>query len=252
MSFVLKHISVAKALALLAFACVAPFVSLANPFTHWAWLTFAALAILIAVLEVAHTRTQNVAPEEKVRQYLLDFDGWKKTDNVEHYVADPQFNIREVESDVPLEFQQEWTRGEIGRLYGHGNAAFYLGVFHGSTLLQKIHIVLFDGGKKIAVSPDWSAIGKGRIYYYVADSIKYAYQRFLTQERMTDHSKGINNPVGSGSIDIPVFESKSELEKFISQYRNEPVGSTSDEEEQNRLFIENLEKYRCFKEGWAV
>lgn len=248
----LKHISVAKALALLAFACVAPFVSLENPFTHWAWLIFGCLAITIAALEVTHNRSQNLAPEEQVRQYLLDFDGWKKTENVEHYVADPQFSIREVESDVSLSFQQEWTRGEIGRHYDHGNAAFCLGVFHGSTLLQKIHLVLFDGGKKIAVSPDWSAIGKGRIYYYVADSIEYAYQRFLTRERMTDHSKGINNPVGSGSIDIPVFENKSELEKFMSQYSIEPVDSTSDEEEQNRLFLENLEKYRCFKEGWAV
>lgn len=252
MKFVMKHVVIIKTLLILVFAVVALFVDLSNRFSHWSWITYCVVLLMIVVLEIIQYRQQNIAPEQRVRQYFLDFDGWKRTEDIEHYVADPQFTVCPVESDIPLAFQQEWTRGEVGYHYDQGNAAYYLGVFYGDTLLHKVHIVVFDGGKKIVVAPDWQAIGNGRIYYYLADSFEFAYQRFLVRERGSDYSKCIRQPNGSGSFDIPIFRDKVELERFLSKLGSEAVGSTSDEGEQNRLFFENLEKYRCFKEGWAV
>ncbi|QKS10008.1 hypothetical protein HT745_16675 [Pseudosulfitobacter pseudonitzschiae] len=252
MRFFTNHVSVAKGILLLAFAAVAPFVDLNNPITHWAWVLFVLLSVGIFSLEVLDFKQKKIPPEDNVRMYLLDFDGWKRSGDVDYYVADPRFTIRELQDSTSLDFQQEWTRGEIGSHYDHGNAAFYLGVYFGDTLLRKIHVVLFDGGKKIVVAPAWESIGNGRIYYYVADSIEYAYQRFLCRERGVDFSKSISGPGRSDSFDIPVFRDASELKKYLSQYGGEPVNSTSDRDEQNRLFSENLEKFRCFKEGWIV
>lgn len=252
MSAILNHVPVIKVLLLVAFAFVAPFVSLENPFTHWAWLVFGCLAVAISVLEIIQYRQQSLAPEQRVKRYLSDFEGWQQRENIEHYIADPKYTLRENPTDVPLDFQQEWTRGEVGRHYDHGNAAYYIGVFFGATLLHNVHVVLFDAGKKIVVAPNWQAIDNGRFYYYLADSIEYAYQQFLVRERGVDYSKELRGPNGTNEFDIPIFANDDELKRFLSLCGGEDVGFATDEEEQNRLFLENLETYRHFREGWAA
>lgn len=206
-----KCVRLARPLLILVLTVFAPFVGLSNPYDHWTWYVFGFLALSIFILEVAIYKQDNIVPEQRLRQYLLDYEGWKRADEIEYYVADPQFTIRDVDDNGTLDFQQEWTRGEIGRHYDTGNAAYYLGFFKGETLLCKVHIVLFDAGKKIVVSPDWQAIGKGRIYYYLSDSVGYAYQRFLSRERGIDYSKSIRAPDRSGVFDIPVFKNAKEL-----------------------------------------
>lgn len=252
MRAVINHVPVWKALLLVGFAVLAPFVSLENALSHWTWIAFGSLAAIIAVLEIIQYRQQSMTPEQRVKQYLLDFEGWQEREGIQHYTADPRYTLRVNDTDESLDFRQEWTRGEIGRHNEHGNSAYYIGVFFGATLLRNIHIVLFDGGKKLAVAPAWEPIGNGRIYYYVADSIEYAYHQFLAHQRGVDDARGLRALDETGEFDIPVFANADDLHRFLSLCGSEDVGSTSDEQEQNRLFLKNLETYQHFRKGWAV
>lgn len=247
-----NHVPIWKALLLVCFAVLAPFVNTENPISHWTWLTFAGLAVAIGVLEIIQYRQQGLTPEQRVRRYLLDFDGWQEMGGIHHYTSDPKYTLQADDTDETLDFQQEWTRGEVGRHYDHGNSAYYVRVFYGATLLRSIHVVLFDGGKKLAVAPDWQPIGNGRFYYYVAESIEYAYQQFLANQTGADYSKRLTAPDRTGEFDIPVFANDEDLRRFLSLCGSDDGGSTSDEQEQNRLFLKNLETYRHFREGWAA
>jgi hypothetical protein len=250
--FIYSHLSLAKAVLFVLFGVVAVFVDIARPVTHWTWPTFIVLALLLVFLEICQGRRESAPPLTKLRRYLLDFEGWEKTSSADYYFADPDFTVSEVEQEESLDYQQEWTRGEIGYHYETGNAAYYMGAFKSGVLLHKIHIVIFDGGKKIAVSPDWEAIGRGRIYFYRSDSIDYAYQRYLTQERGEDHSRGIRKSGSKETFDIPVFEDSKEVQRFVT-YCNEPTSApASDANEQVEVFFSLLEKYQNFKQGRSI
>jgi hypothetical protein len=250
--FIDSHLSLAKAVLFVVFGVVAVFVDIARPLTHWTWPTFIVLALLLVALEIYQGRRENAPPLTKFRRYLLDFGGWEKTDTTDYYVADPDFTISSVEQDIPLDYQQEWTRGEIGYHYQTGNAAYHTGAFKSGVLLHKIHIVIFDGGKKSAVAPDWEAIGRGRIYFYRSDSIDYAYQRYLAQERGKDDSRGIRKSGSGETFDIPVFKDSKEVQRFAT-YCNEPTSDpASDADEQVEIFFGLLEKYKNFKQGRSI
>ena len=82
-----------------------------------------------------------------------------------------------------MDSTQEWTRGEIRTDDNH--AGWYELRCH-QTLLRRIHYVSFDNHKKNMVAPDWEPVGRGRFYFYRADSIRYAVQRFWTAHDRRD------------------------------------------------------------------
>ena len=66
-----------------------------------------------------------------------------------------------------MDSPQEWTRGEIRTDDNH--AGWYELRCH-QTRLRRIHQVSFENHKKSMVAPVWKAVGRGRFYFYRADS----------------------------------------------------------------------------------
>lgn len=234
-------------------ALVAFFIDKDNTWFHWTWAIYASLTAALLLLEYNDNRLKNMKPIDKAKKYLSDHNGWKSSggDNYEdYYEAAPEFTISTADVDN-LDFTQEWTRGEIGRHCDTGNAAYYRKIFFHGTLLHEIHMVIFDGGKKTIVAPDWRAVGKGRIYFYLQDSTKYAYQGFTANTYGADHSINLKKPDG-GTFTIPVFRDEHELERFIGfcdmDANQDPE---RDENLQTQLFYELLMKYDEFKAKYA-
>ncbi|MCP1319609.1 hypothetical protein, partial [Halomonas sp. 707B3] len=194
-------------------------------------------------------RQDKESPLSKIRKNLLDVMGWEKSGPSDYYVANPEFTLSPVDEDMPhLDYRQEWTRGEIGYHSAIGNGAFYVGAFKSELLLKKMHIVIFDGGKKIAVAPDWVAIGEGRFYFYLKDSVEYAYQKYLTHERGKDHSCGLRRIDTRGTFDIPVLKNLDELKKFTDYCDKPAISPTTQEIEQAEIFYCLLDKFHTFKQ----
>lgn len=242
-----SHLSVIKAVLFILFGVVAVFVDTERPLDLWLWSVFFILVISLIVLEIYHHHRDNLPPFSKLRKYLLDFGGWKGAGEVDYYISDPDFTLSPLEDEASfLAYQDEWTRGEVGYHYEAGNSAYYMGAFKGELLLEKIHVVIFDGGKKTIVAPDWEPIGCGRFYFYLSDSIKHAYQLYLSQERGVNQSCDLRRTDG-GCFDIPVLKNAIELKRFLEHCEEASCEPTSNESEQNKIFYELLEKYKTFK-----
>ena len=101
------------------------------------------------------------------------------------------------------------------------------------------------------VAPKWEARGAGRFYFYEADSISYALQKWYAASGRGDHSTTLsirgNSDVSKQAhsrwgyhLKIPVV-SKEELDEFLG-HRNdrEHVDPSQDKDEQYELFLRNL------------
>jgi predicted HTH transcriptional regulator len=186
-------------------------------------------------------------PLERVTKYLQDKECWKQVNGMSHHKNFPEFTIKENGNDHSIDYTQEWTRGEIGSSYSTGNAATLFEIKYHQTTLAEIHTVMFDGGKKSIVAPDWEAIGTGRIYFYLEDSVEYAYQRYISNIYGRDFSKCLRKTNCSGEFDLPIFKNRSELDAFIRFCNIEPADRPETNVElQNELFYELLGKYNAF------
>ncbi|MDD3182960.1 MAG: putative DNA binding domain-containing protein [Alphaproteobacteria bacterium] len=192
---------------------------------------------------------------ERFKIYLKDHKSWNAEEYVSYYTLMPEFSIRCDDADYSLDYTQEWTRGEIGSHYASGNNAHYMNACYHQTVIAKIHLVGFDGGKKHIVAPDWSPYGSGRIYYYLQDSLEYAYQMHLAGRYGEDHSQQICYTSGNylNTFSIPLFRDKGDLASFIS-YAQKPATDRSEtnKEEQTKIFYEALEAYNRFRASGAV
>ncbi|MCB1558027.1 MAG: hypothetical protein KDJ50_03785 [Alphaproteobacteria bacterium] len=244
-----EHAFFLKATIIASMAFVAFFIDKDNSWLHWTWFIYVSLTAALLLLEYHDNCMKNIKPLDRAKKYLTDYYGWKSSggDNYEdYYEAAPEFIISTADVDN-LDFTQEWTRGEIGRHYDTGNAAYYRKIFFHGTLLHEIHMVNFDGGKKTIVAPDWRAVGKGRIYFYLQDGIEYAYQQFTTNVYGADHSINLRKS-DSGAFTIPVFKNEQELESFIAFcHMDANQDPEQDQELQTQLFYELLRKYDEFK-----
>lgn len=244
-----SYSSLLKAVLFILFGVVAVFIDVEQSLTHWTWPVFVFLAAGLVGLEIYHHRQDKESPLSKMRKNLLDVEGWGKSGSSDYYVANPEFTLSPVDEDMPhLDYRQEWTRGEIGYHREIGNNAYYVGACKSGLLLKKIHIVVFDGGKKIAVAPDWVAIGEGRFYFYLKDSVDYAYQQYLAHERGKDHSCGLRRTDTSGAFDIPVLKNLDELKKFTDYCDKPAISPTTKESEQAEIFYSLLDKFNTFKQ----
>jgi hypothetical protein len=243
-----EHLSLLKAIFFILFGVVALFVDLQGSVKYWSWFALLILSISLIVLEIYHHHLSKASPLAKLTKYLSDLNGWEKAGAGDYYISDPDFTLSPLEDEASLlAYQDEWTRGEIGYHYESGNSAYYIGAFKGGLLLNKIHVVIFDGGKKKVVAPDWEAVGRGRFYFYLSDSIKYAYQLYLSHGRGVNHSCGIRR-ASQGYFDIPVLKDTKELERFLAYCGEEQYEPSSNVGEQNEIFYGLLEKYNEFKE----
>jgi hypothetical protein len=187
-------------------------------------------------------------PLGRMKLYLNNFKGWKHYGEDSFYIQYPEFTIKPLDENHCKGCEKrEWARGEIGYHYDTGNGTSIFGLYYHTTLLSKICCVQFDGGKKYIVNPNWEAVGAGRIYFYLEDSMEYAFQKYLTQERKCNDSKGLR--YDDKLFDIPVFKNKNELKDFM-QYaknrlniQNDLMDPMDNEDEQDKLFQELINLY---------
>ena len=167
-----------------------------------------------------------------------------------HHDVFPEFTLRAASAESRMACDQEWTRGEIRT---DDNYAGWYELRYHHTMLRQVHYVGFDNRKKSMVAPDWEAIGQGRFYFYEADSLKYAVQRFWTTRDGRDHSRGLGirgdresaravRARWGGRLDIPVLE-PGELDGFLEGRRWGAIHGpdpATDRCEQYELFLRNL------------
>lgn len=150
---------------------------------------------------------------------------------------------------------EEWTRGEI-RI--DNNYAAYYEIHYHQTCLARIRYVGFDDNKKSMIAPEWRSCGAGRFYFYEADSISYAVQKYHSIPDRKDHSRMLSI-AGHGEISnqarswwgrymkIPVLRT-GELNEFLGLHSGlEFIEQSQDETEQYELFLRNqleFEKWR--------
>ena len=168
-----------------------------------------------------------------------------------HHDVFPEFTLKAASAEEDrMDSTQEWTRGEVRTDDNH--AGWYELRCH-QTLLRRIHYVSFDNRKKDMVAPHWEPGGRGRFYFYRADSIRYAVQRYWIARDDRNDSKGLRIR-GSGEsateararwrrgLDIPVLD-PGELEGFLegrqanTTFADRPA---TDPSEQYELFLRNL------------
>ena len=259
MSFYMKLTSFAeekafliKAIFISLMGFVAFFIDKDNPWLHWTWILYFTLTTALLLLEYHDDQMKRQSPLMRIKRYLGDFEGWRQSagnDYTKYYEPAPEFTIKPSDEEDNLSFTQEWTRGEIGYHYSSGNAAYYSNIYLNDILLKQIHIVVFDGGKKSIVAPDWEAISGGRIYFYTQDSIHYIYQKFYAEGIRNDFSKNLRKTGSVGNFDIPVFKDDNEVKKFIDYCGMQTdVRPLQREEDQNIIFYQVLEIYQAFRQ----
>ncbi len=192
-------------------------------------------------------------PAKRIKEYLLDVDNWVYDQSSAFYGPFPKFTVQE-DFDAPnnLPSDQEWSRGEIGYHYTPGNSASQILIYYHQTCLGKIHLVIFDGTKKCIVAPRWEPVGAGRFYYYLKDSVDYAYQIHMTKLwQRKDDSKGLRfscDSTQTGAYDIPVFQNKSELQEFLESLLAQGLVAPSTEPSmQNKLWYNALKEYNNWR-----
>ncbi len=250
-SFFLSYLGFIRPILVAVLSILAFFIGKGNPSDYWSIPAYVALFLFYLIAELIQHKQNTLSPLKKFKKYLLDFANWQHggVESPDYYHAAPEYTIRSNNSEHNLDYGQEWTRGEIGAAYSSGNAIYYKDLYFNETLLKQIPVVVFDGGKKTIVAPDWEAIGAGRIYFYLQDSIEYAYHKYLSDIYGQDFSFAINKPGGRGQFNIPVFKDRKELESFLAPLKTSIASMPErDEEKQDHLFYELLDKYAAFRE----
>ena len=216
------------------------------------WGIFFICTVLYFIFEKFY---KPITPIQNLQKYIMDFDNWHSDDlGNQHYNLYPEFTIKN--EDFPYGNGQtlEWTKGEIGYSYSHGNNGRYDVIRYHQTEIKRIHIITFDGGKKTIVAPTWEPINGGRIYYYLKDSLEYYYQQKIINNRKDD-SKSINKDeeIESGTFDIPIFKNKKELNKFMEWLKNNNKDVNKyndvvkDGDTQIKIFYSLLKKYEEYQ-----
>jgi len=189
---------------------------------------------------------------EKVKWCLAEPMAWTRSEEGGyaccHHDIFPEFTLKVASAEEDwLDSSQEWTRGEIRTDNNH--AGWYELRCH-QTLLRRIHYVSFDDHKKSMVAPDWRPIGRGRFYFYQANSVEYAVQQFWVAVEGRDDSKSLR-ACGEGEsatearsrwrsgFDIPVLN-PGELEGFFEGRQWNGIDPATDRAEQYELFLRNL------------
>ena len=216
------------------------------------------------------------SPIVRAKQYFLDCaawefgpDGTKELDM--YYRPFPEFTIRnnaELEDYERGPAYLEWTRGEI-RIDDNHSAAFDI-AYH-QTVLARVYWVEFDNGKKSMVAPDYTAVGRGRFYYYLEGSLSQVVQLFMSYRAgsAADHSRelriGHRNDTASieararwgSSYSIPVVR-QDELKDFVDGRRRpdlvvdvakDPPLGQREPDEQYELHMRNLLDFDDWKQA---
>ena len=204
----------------------------------------------------------DMPPLERVKLYLSDFDAWVPSNRIGenlyvHHKIFPEFTLKVTEAEELMACHEEWTHGEIRT---DNNHAGYYEIYYHQTRLARVRYVSFDDHKKSMVAPKWEPVGVGRFYFYEADSVSYAVQKFDSACVGEDHSTTLSIR-GSGEsskqarlrwghqLKIPVLYA-GELDGFLGSRRDgELVKPSSDEVEQYKMFLLHLLKFEDWRKS---
>ena len=218
---------------------------------------------------IQHERGElDLPPLERAKRYLLNPDAWAPLDRRDgcngdfYYKQFPEFTLRVADAEDHAERNEEWTRGEIRT---DNNHAGYYDLYYHETLLRRTRYVSFDDHKKSMVAPKWVPGGSGesgrsgRFYFYGADSVGYAVQGFYATQEREDHSLTLANRLDGKTgkeardqwghyLKIPVLK-LGEVEAFLDSMGNcDSSNPSTDEDEQNQLFVGNLLAYEDWRQ----
>ncbi len=192
-------------------------------------------------------------PLLRIKKYLSDINNWTYDSyGNAFYNPFPEFTIRtDAERSADLDQDQEWTRGEIGYHYTSGNAAYLSEILYYQTCLKEIHSVVFDGSKKTVVTPEWTAVGAGRFYYYLKDSVDYAFHiHNVLHGRGRDDSLELrygSTEKHNGNYSIPRFEHAEELQLFLNSLEKPFEEPATDSSTQNELWYDLVKEYNNWR-----
>ena len=203
---------------------------------------------------------------ERAKLCLQEPAAWSKWEDDEgfvrfHHDVLPEFTLQTVDARDWTNCNQEWTRGEI---QSDNNCACWHEIRYHQTMLRRVHHVSFDDHKKDMVAPDWKAVGRGRFYFYEADSVDYAVQRLLACNEGRDDSTGLRIRGDSeaareawsrwpSGLAIPVLES-GELNLFLEGQRWDAIRGpdpATDTDEQHELFLRVLPDFEDWRRVWG-
>ena len=221
-------------------------------------------ALVVGLEEIGELIGLGHPPIERALRYLDNPDDWEYVsedmfgEGYFHHRIYPEFTLKVGDADSPVvASNEEWTRGEIR---GDNNSAWFYRLYYHQTLLRRTRVVTFDDRKKSMVAPDWRTRGKGRFYFYVADSVEYALQRFHSDEGRKDDSSTLRIRGQGKIIDaardlwghqmrIPVLYTR-ESDGFLVD--DEILDQSRDELEQYQIFIRNQLDFEEWREKKAT
>ncbi len=96
------------------------FIDKTNPWCHWTWILYWICTILLCLIDWNDHNNKNKKPIDRIKEYLYDFNGWRSAGDENYtfyYEPAPEYTIRTRDADNHIDYQQEWTRGEIGSHY---------------------------------------------------------------------------------------------------------------------------------------
>ena len=194
----------------------------------------------------------DMPPLERAKRYLSEPEAWSRLSESDesnanfYHTVFPEFTLRVTDAEDHIDRHEEWTRGEIRT---DNNQAGYYELHYHQTRLARIRYISFDDHKKSMVAPDWEARGAGRFYFYTAESINYAVQKFYSTIRGDDsvtlriRGQGKANDEArlrwGHQMKTPVLRTR-ELEGFLGPAgEREIVEPSTNEAEQYQLFLRN-------------
>jgi hypothetical protein len=165
-------------------------------------------------------------PFQRLKTYLLDFEGWTKTgENEWHYSQFPEFTIHAVSESIEDSYPPFWQRAATSSK----SYALNIGFFYHQTLLKTMPCSLYDEMHCFAPEPLHKHTSiqltdgiTGCCFAYLADSFEFLFLQFL-KKQTKDKLFTKNAPLKDRTqTNMPVFiiEHQQELEVFIKHLTN--------------------------------
>ena len=164
------------------------------------------------------------SPLQRVRQYLLDRDGWTETsEHYWHYAQFPEFTISQAEEEPrPVEAGENWARAATNP------AAFVLPfqVCYHQTVLVGLECIYFDEMRKLTPAPRPTRVDVTEDLWFFslsADTLEFRFLQFLTgtaRERLLQD--GLRDGRGA-TVPVLLFRSGDERRAFVKDLTLKPV-----------------------------
>ncbi|MDF3023075.1 MAG: hypothetical protein K0R10_436 [Alphaproteobacteria bacterium] len=239
-NFINSHVSFLSIVIVSTIGLNGVFVSKENNWSHWSWLIQFTLLVLYLLIEYSRHIQENLSAKDRFKKYLLDFEGWEKTDeNDWHYKQDPDFRVCPTEDKIwEVEGGENWVRAAINpRAFVRPMQLQYK-----QTIIAKIVCICFDEMRYMVSAPKVTGmIGHGEKWYYslCADDLDFYLLPLLTNRAISDIIMTGEFNSRLGKIPVAVFASEQEKSRFEVYLTQRPI----EEDEIKKFPARPLEKY---------